>query len=231
MYTKGDFHLHTTKSDGDHTPTEIVKMAKKQGLDIISITDHNTTAGIAEAKKIGTALGVKIIPGLELSTRYKGRKIHVLGYFLDDKYKNKNFQKGLKYIKSHNTQALQKLMKGKILVSKDDEKNRIDVRTGVDFLRFFGATIVLAHPVKIKPVMFREIINLDFNGIEAIYFKNKPEETEYFKKIAEDRDMFYTAGSDFHTNKTLDKRHGLIGDVYLNKEEIERFLKALEENN
>lgn len=81
MCTKGDFHIHTIISDGYYTPTEVVIMAKEAGLDIIAITDHNTIDGIEEALEAGEKTGVKVIPGIELSTRYKGRKVHVLGYF------------------------------------------------------------------------------------------------------------------------------------------------------
>ncbi|MBX7288701.1 PHP domain-containing protein [Clostridium chauvoei] len=227
MYTKGDFHLHTTESDGEHTPTEVVKIAKEKGLDIISITDHNTISGIIEAKKAGEELGIRVIPGLELSTRYNGNKIHILAYFLDDRYENKDFNKGLRYIKNHNIQALEKLMKGNISVFRDNEKNRLDIQTGIEFLKFFGGMIVLAHPIKIKSRVFKEIINLEFDGIEAIYFKNTKEETESFKNLAKVRNIIYTAGSDFHTNNKIDRRHGNIGDVFLNKNEIEIFLNKI----
>lgn len=85
--------------------------------------------------------------------------------------------------------------------------------------------MVLAHPVKIKDEIIEDILELDFHGIEAVYFKNTEEETKCFKRIAMEKDWFYTAGSDFHTDKRIDNRHGKIGDVYLNKEEIEKFIK------
>ena len=53
MYTKGDFHMHTTNSDGEYTPTEVVIMGKEKGLDIMAITDHNTMNGVEEAIEIG----------------------------------------------------------------------------------------------------------------------------------------------------------------------------------
>lgn len=92
MYTKGDFHIHTTASDGFCTPAEVVIMAMEKDFDIISITDHNTTYGIEEAIKAGEILGVKVIPGIELSTRYNGTKIHILGYFVNDAFKDEVFQ-------------------------------------------------------------------------------------------------------------------------------------------
>lgn len=224
MYTKGDFHMHTTNSDGEYTPTEVVIMGKEKGLDIMAITDHNTMNGVEEAIEIGKMIDVKIIPGMELSTRHKGKKIHILGYFMNDGYKDEVFQNSLKYMKSHDMKGLKNLIGNKVFIDFDCMNSRVCTQTGIDFLRHFGATVVLAHPVKIKPYILEEILNMQLDGIEAIYWKNSQDETDYFKKIAKEKGWFYTAGSDFHTDKRLDKRHGRVGDVFLNKEEIEKFL-------
>lgn len=225
MYTKGDFHMHTTNSDGDYSPTEVVIMAKEKGLDIISITDHNTMNGVAEAIDIGKMLDVTVIPGIELSTRHKGRKIHILSYFVNDNYKDEVFQQSLKYMKRHDMKSLKELIGDKVSISFDCTKNRVTTKTGIDFLKCFGGTVVLAHPVKIKTCIFDDIISMNLDGIEANYWKNSKDETEYFKKIAREKGWFYTAGSDFHTDKRDDNRHGIIGAVSLNGDEIENFLR------
>lgn len=77
-----DLHIHTTCSDGTCTPTEVVRLAKEKGLSAIAVTDHDTVAGCEEALKAGEALGVEVVPGLEISTRYLG-PVHILGYYLD----------------------------------------------------------------------------------------------------------------------------------------------------
>ena len=64
-----DLHAHTTASDGSYTPTELVRYAKKKGLSAIAITDHDTIAGVEEAFIEGRKLGIRVIPGAELSTR------------------------------------------------------------------------------------------------------------------------------------------------------------------
>jgi predicted metal-dependent phosphoesterase TrpH len=75
-----DLHVHTKASDGDYSPTEVVKKAKEAGLKTIAITDHDTLNGIDEAQKAGKKFGVQVIPAIELSTKYKGKNIDILGY-------------------------------------------------------------------------------------------------------------------------------------------------------
>ncbi|WP_160677150.1 PHP domain-containing protein [Clostridium sp. C8-1-8] len=228
MYTKGDFHMHSIASDGDCKPYELVIMAKEKGLDIIAITDHNSTESIEEAQKIGEILGVKVLAGVELSTRYKGRKVHVLSYFDNEAYKNVLFQKALRHVRKHQIEALKLLMGSHINIGKDSVKDRVDTKTGIDILRYFGGCVVLAHPVKVRQEIIDDILKLDFDGIEAIYSRNTEEDTEKYKKIAEEKGWFYTAGSDFHTDKRIDTRHGDIGQVSLSEEEIKIFLSKLQ---
>ena len=78
-----DLHLHTTASDGRLLPTELVGRASAAGLTTISVTDHDTLAGIAEAAAAASAAGMRLIPGIEITAVYKERDVHMLGYFID----------------------------------------------------------------------------------------------------------------------------------------------------
>ena len=78
-----DLHVHTTASDGTFPPAEAVSHARDLGLAAIAITDHDTPAGLPEALAAGRALGVEVVPGIEVSVDYLGRGVHVLGYFID----------------------------------------------------------------------------------------------------------------------------------------------------
>lgn len=225
MYTKGDFHIHSIYSDGSLTPSQVVRLAKEKQVDIMAITDHNNTDGVDEAIIEGRKNNIFVIPGVELSTKYNDCKVHVLGYFKDDSYRNDLLKEILSNVKRGRIKEIRKIFKDKIDFCGFD--NRLCTQTGVDILRFFGATVVLAHPVLLCKRDFDNIININFDGIEAKYFKNTENDTKYFIDIANKRKMIYTAGSDFHNYIESYRLHGTIGDVYLNNEEIEKFLKVL----
>lgn len=80
---KIDLHVHTTASDGTMCPRDVVSLAAMLGLKAIAITDHDTMAGLQEAGEAGELLNVSIVPGIEISSDYKGKEVHILGYFLD----------------------------------------------------------------------------------------------------------------------------------------------------
>ncbi|WP_300902956.1 PHP domain-containing protein [uncultured Clostridium sp.] len=225
MYTKGDFHIHSIYSDGSLTPSQVVRLAKEKQVDIMAITDHNNTDGVDEAIIEGRKNNIFVIPGVELSTKYNDCKVHVLGYFKDDSYRNDLLKEILSNVKRGRIKEIRKIFKDKIDFCGFD--NRLCTQTGVDILRFFGAIVVLAHPVLLCKRDFDNIININFDGIEAKYFKNTENDTKYFIDIANKRKMIYTAGSDFHNYIESYRLHGMIGDVYLNNEEIEKFLKVL----
>ncbi|MDO6354311.1 PHP domain-containing protein [Caloramator sp. CAR-1] len=81
MLNKGDFHIHSNASDGKYSPTEIIIISKINKIDVISIADHNTTAGISEAVEAGRNYGVSVVPAVELSTKFNCESVHLLGYF------------------------------------------------------------------------------------------------------------------------------------------------------
>jgi len=78
-----DLHTHTHFSDGEHAPTQLVELAQQRGIRILAITDHDTLDGIAEAREAAKNKGLHIVPGIELSTQFKGREVHLLGHFVD----------------------------------------------------------------------------------------------------------------------------------------------------
>lgn len=110
---KIDLHVHTTASDGTMSPKEVVSLATMLGLKAIALTDHDTMAGLQEAGEAAELMGISVVPGIEISSEYQGKEVHVLGYFLDPEA-----QKLKDYIqwvgqsrKTRNEKILEKLQK------------------------------------------------------------------------------------------------------------------------
>lgn len=83
MASKGDFHTHSTASDGRLTPTELVDLAAGQGVKYHALTDHDSTEGMAEARKAAEKHpGYVLIPGVEMGTDIEGAEVHMLGLYL-----------------------------------------------------------------------------------------------------------------------------------------------------
>ena len=77
-----DLQVHTTASDGALPPAQVVQAAHVAGLFAIAITDHDTIDGVAEAVEEGARVGVRIVPGVELSTHFGNDELHLLGLHL-----------------------------------------------------------------------------------------------------------------------------------------------------
>ncbi|MGH7166018.1 MAG: PHP domain-containing protein [Nitrospiraceae bacterium] len=78
-----DLHLHTTYSDGSRSPADVLALAKAAGVSALAITDHDTVDGLPDALEAGARLGIEVIPGIEISSRYGESELHILGYLLD----------------------------------------------------------------------------------------------------------------------------------------------------
>lgn len=78
-----DLHVHSNRSDGVHAPADVVRFAREAGLDVIALTDHDSTEGYEEAREAGDRHGVEVLVGCEVSSTLFGRPVHVLGYLFD----------------------------------------------------------------------------------------------------------------------------------------------------
>ncbi|MGM0739863.1 MAG: PHP domain-containing protein [Bacteroidota bacterium] len=81
---KADLHIHTTASDGKLTPAQIVALALETDLDVIAITDHDTLAGVEEARNSAAGTALRVVQGVEISTLFEGRECHLLAYGFGD---------------------------------------------------------------------------------------------------------------------------------------------------
>lgn len=78
-----DLHLHTTASDGRCTPRELVERAANAGVTVMAVTDHDTTAAVADVHAAALERGMQAISGIEITASDEGRDFHVLGYLFD----------------------------------------------------------------------------------------------------------------------------------------------------
>jgi len=83
MNSVGDFHLHSTCSDGVRSPAWVVETAAARGVRAMALTDHDSTEGLDEAAATARQLGIALIPGIELSTDLRSRDVHLLAYGFD----------------------------------------------------------------------------------------------------------------------------------------------------
>lgn len=90
---KADLHMHTKLSDGVFSPEEIIQRAKNNNVDVISITDHDICSNVEANFKFAEKIGIKYIPGIELSTKHLNKPVHILGYFRDESYLNEEMEK------------------------------------------------------------------------------------------------------------------------------------------
>jgi 3',5'-nucleoside bisphosphate phosphatase len=105
---RADFHTHSTASDGTLAPADLVHQASRRGLSIIALTDHDTTGGLDEAITAGEALGVRVIPGIELSTDVTAGEVHMLGYGIDQR--NSTLQDTLAHFRQSRVERAERII-------------------------------------------------------------------------------------------------------------------------
>ncbi len=119
MQVRADLHTHSTASDGQYAPAELVQLAKKRAVQVLALTDHDTIAGLEEAICAGEEMDLQVLRGIELSAK-ENRGLHILGYCFDCE-----------------TPALLDLCE-KLREGREERKYRL-----IDFLREKGAILSL----------------------------------------------------------------------------------------
>lgn len=134
-----DLHVHSTCSDGTYTPTELVNYALDKGLSAFALTDHDTIDGIDEALSAAKGKPITVIPGIEYSTRYLERDVHIVGLFLD--YHSSDFLDYLEQFRQSRTERNYKLC-------ANLQKAGIDITYEALLDMFPQAVITRAHYAK-----------------------------------------------------------------------------------
>ncbi len=94
MSSEYDFHCHSTASDGQLSPTDVVLRAHKNGVSCISLTDHDTTAGLNEAQICANNVGIRMVAGIEISANWSHQCFHIVGLGIDPD--NADLSQGIK---------------------------------------------------------------------------------------------------------------------------------------
>lgn len=131
-----DLHVHSTVSDGTLTPSELVIYAKNKNLTAFALTDHDTTDGVAEAMEAGDKYGIRVIPGIEISSFYLNREIHILGLNLN--YKNEKLISALSEYK-----RIRKERNDKLIVLLNEQGFPVTNKLMLE--RFPNSVITRAH--------------------------------------------------------------------------------------
>lgn len=130
-----DLHVHTTASDGEFSPSEIIKKAKDLGLDTISITDHDTIDGIKEAIEYSKKININFIPGIELDAYVTKGKMHILGYYYD--INDTNFSSAMSSLKKEREDRNDKFI-------KEFQKQGINIK--IEDIKKYAIGNIIAKP-------------------------------------------------------------------------------------
>ena len=128
-----DLHLHTYYSDGTLSPEELIILAKNKGIDTIAITDHDGMGGLAEGIEAGKCRGVRVIPGIELSTEDgEGIYMHILGYCFDRE--NDALKSEVEMIRRKRVERNEKLLAALREIGCKLTKEDLQLREGQDYV-------------------------------------------------------------------------------------------------
>jgi 3',5'-nucleoside bisphosphate phosphatase len=117
-----DLHVHSSASDGSLSPKNLVTEAKAASLRAIALTDHDTIEGLEEALAAGAAVGLEVIPGIEISAEHHPGSMHILGLFID--HQDAGLDEQLQILKQaradRNPQIIAKLQKVGLSISMEE---------------------------------------------------------------------------------------------------------------
>lgn len=139
-----DLHVHSNCSDGTFSPSQLVEYALEKGLQAIALTDHDTTEGIEEARAAAQNTSLQVIPGIELSTAFWGRDIHILGLNIDPE--NTYFQEKIKAFQrereQRNRTMISRMQKEGLRITWQDMTDNFpdSIWTRAHFARFLADT-------------------------------------------------------------------------------------------
>lgn len=245
-----DLHTHSTASDGSMTPSELIRHASEAGLSAVALTDHDTTAGLDEAREEAGRIGIELVCGVELAAWQDKTEFHIVGLDIDDRQPEfLTAMKEMQKIREDRNCRMVELMAEAgvdITLEKLHEKEGAGVLTRANFARYLvsvgfvksineafdryldngrpfylprkkitpqraisliksaGGIPILAHPMLyklgkqtlIKYVAMMKDMGLE--GMEVYYSTNTPSDDLFLSHLANEYQLKYSGGSDFH---------------------------------
>lgn len=287
-----DLHIHSNFSaNGEYNVEEIFQKARDLGLKTISITDLDCAKSITIAQRMSLLYHVDYVPGIEINSDLHGRRVRVIGYFVDYPHelynqiendslinekqasiervrkfeniigiqvpvevllKNNRFQRipgemiaeyVLNQPEYRKSPLLQPYLSGSKSLEPCHEMAKDffaygklcyvpvkypDIRDVLDVIHLTNGIAVLAHPGKLlahEPVLLNEVLRMDIDGIEVFHPSHTKEDTTELLKLAMDKKLFVSAGSDFYRTGR-DERIGKTGCPKDGEKIVELFVNA-----
>src|SRR6267154_1171626 len=222
-----DLHSHTLHSDGQRTPDELLAEAAAAKVTVLSLTDHDTVSGIADASAAATRRGIRLVPGIELSCELHGREVHVLGHFLDP-CSGALLQLAADMLAECGHARTVKDAFDRFLHSRGSlwvDRRRLSVAEAVALVRSAGGTSSIAHPGanEVSRQELKVCADGGLDAVEALHPDHVPTQAQAYERWAAELQLLVTAGSDYHGPAVQPGRK--LGDRTLS---AERFA-ALEE--
>ena len=117
-----DLHVHTTASDGQYTPAQIIQKAAEKNIKVIAITDHDTIGGLQEALQEGKKQGITVVPGIELNITFPTGEFHLLGHGLKEPSKSLLYivENVIKNRNDRNLQIIQKMNEDGVPITMEE---------------------------------------------------------------------------------------------------------------
>jgi len=172
---EADLHCHTTASDGLLTPTELVVLAAELGLKGIGITDHDTIQGWKEAEEAGDKHQIRILRGIELSTEWQGREVHILGYEMDGSSNDLNEKLG--FMRAAREQRMLKIL---------DCLKAQGIHISVDEVQQFAQGESIGRPHIARALMERGFVRSIGEGFDRYIGNGAPAYVPRFKLTPEE---------------------------------------------
>jgi len=201
-----DLHIHTTKSDGEYTPGDVIIKAIDAGLQTIAITDHDSFT------KINTGINeIEIINGIEISTEYDGIDLHLLVYDFND---NSSLVSAIEEIELRNIRMYINFIKNIDNSKSIFKRKKLQVHQIIKYANKSKGIVVIAHPKRLSPKFWKiesiinDLIIIGIDGLECFHPDNDMNDIKKYLTIAKKYNLIVTGGSDFHND--TDSRLGYM---------------------